>query len=233
MSRQATSWLIPDDRRSRPTRGPTMRPRACIEKTMPHQATPVLAVGVLAHEDGRDRVVATDTEPKDESGHHQPDEARSHGGGDGTDDHDDGHAEVDRLPSEHVGDAAEEQRTEEGAEDGGARDPTGLEGAEVPLGGDDGGHRPDDEQVVGVGEEPDPRDHHRPPVELAPRGLVQQVAHRRWTAPVHAVGRARAARRHRLDTVAERCGQKVIPRQTLCEQIGNFPVLSAKTPRRG
>ena len=32
---QATSWLIPDVSRRRPTSGPTMRPSACMEKTIP------------------------------------------------------------------------------------------------------------------------------------------------------------------------------------------------------
>ena len=35
MTRQAVSWLMPDVRRSRPTSGPTMRPTACMEKTIP------------------------------------------------------------------------------------------------------------------------------------------------------------------------------------------------------
>ncbi len=35
MSRHAMLWLIPDERSTRPTSGPTISPRACMENTMP------------------------------------------------------------------------------------------------------------------------------------------------------------------------------------------------------
>ena len=56
--------------------------------------------------------------------------------------------------------------------------PTGLGGGQVPLGLDQGRHRGDHEQVVGVGEEAHPRDEHGPMVEPAGRGLVEEVADR-------------------------------------------------------
>ena len=82
---------------------------------------------------------------------------------------------VDPLAAEHVGDPSEDERAEEGPQDGGAGHPTGLERAQVPLGGHDGRHGADDEQVVGVGEEADPGHHDGAAVELAPGSLVQEV----------------------------------------------------------
>ena len=51
-----------------------------------------------------------------------------------------------------------------------------CERAEVPLGRDEGGHRADDEQVVGIGEEADPGDDHRAAVEPA-RGCLVRGGH--------------------------------------------------------
>ena len=52
---------------------------------------------------------------------------------DRAEDHDDGDGDVDLLATEHVGQAPEGEGADEGAQDGGAGDPTGLEGAQVPL----------------------------------------------------------------------------------------------------
>src|SRR5207245_846396 len=45
---------------------------------------------------------------------------------------------------------------------------------QVPLLRDQRGGDPDDEQVIGIGEEPHPRHQHRPQVEPAQRGLIQR-----------------------------------------------------------
>ena len=60
------------------------------------------------------------------------------------------------LAPEHVGDPTEDEGAEERPQDGGTGYPTGLKRAQMPLGGHDGGHDADDEQVVGIGEESDP-----------------------------------------------------------------------------
>jgi hypothetical protein len=48
-----------------------------------------------------------------------------------------------------------------------------LPGIEVPVQLDQRGRDPDDEQVVGVGEEPHPRDQDRAQVESAQRSVVE------------------------------------------------------------
>ena len=80
---------------------------------------------------------------------------RSKGGGDRPEDHDHGHRDIDLLSTDHIRNAAKGERTDKGAENGGSRDPTGLERAEVPLDGHESGRRADDKQVIGVGEEAD------------------------------------------------------------------------------
>ena len=93
-------------------------------------------------------------------------------------DHDHRDSDVDLLAADDVGQAPEGKSPDKGAQDGRSGDPTGLERAEVPLDGNQGGHRADDEEVVGVGEEPDPRNDHRTAVKLARRSLVQQIGDR-------------------------------------------------------
>lgn len=102
-------------------------------------------------------------------------ETGSERGGERSQDHDDADGDVDLFPTQHVGQAPEGERAEEGTEDGGTGDPAGLQGAQVPLGGDQGGHCADHEEVVGVGEEADSRDEDRPAMEFAVRRLVQEV----------------------------------------------------------
>ena len=155
------------------------------------QSTAVLSVRVLAHEHRGDRVVPADAESKDEAGNHQPEESRSEGGGKCTDDHDGGDHRVDPFAAEDVSDPTEDEGAEECTEDGRSGHPARLERAQVPLNGDDGGDRADDEEVIGVGEEPDTRHEHCATVEFAPRGIVEKIADRRRPGSGHSVARPR------------------------------------------
>ena len=96
MSRQVSSWLIPEESNTSPTSGPTIRPRACMENTMPTRRPRSFAVRVLAHEHGRDRIVAADAEAEHEAAITSQ-MNRGQGRGQGADDHDHRHDQVDPL----------------------------------------------------------------------------------------------------------------------------------------
>ncbi len=113
--------------------------------------------------------------PKNEPGDHQEEEVGGQGRGDRPNDHDHGDRDVDLLPTDHVRDAAEDESANERAENGCTGDPTRLQRAQMPLDRHEGGHGPDDEQVVGVGEESDARDDDGASMELAGWGLVQEI----------------------------------------------------------
>ena len=98
--------------------GPDDQPECLHRENEANQLAPVQAVGVLAHEDRRDGVVTTDSEAEKESGSNQPDESGCHGGEQGANDHQDGHDCVDPLTTQDVGEATEQQRPEEGSQDG-------------------------------------------------------------------------------------------------------------------
>ena len=100
------------------------------------------------------------------------------GGGDRSEDHDHRHGDVDLLAADDVGDAPEGEGTDEGAQDRRSGDPTGLERAEVPLHRHQGRRRADDEEVVGIGEEPDARNDDGAAMKLARRSFVQEVGDR-------------------------------------------------------
>ena len=134
-----------------------------------------MAVGVLAHEHGRHGIVATDAKAQNEPGDHQEEEVGGQGRGNRPDDHDHSDRDVDLLPTDHVRDATEDEGADESAENGCTGDPTRLQRAQVPLHRHECGHGPDDEQVVGIGEEPDTRDDDGASMELAGWGLVQEI----------------------------------------------------------
>ena len=170
------SGRSPKTSRTRPTSGPDDEPESLHREDQADQPPSVVAVGVLAHQDGRDRVVAPDAEAEHEAGDDQPHEARSERRGEGADDHDDGDHDVHPLAAEQVGDPSEDQCPDEGAQDRRSRHPARLGGVEVPLGRHERGHRADDEEVVGVGEEPHARHQNRPMVETADGRVVQEAS---------------------------------------------------------
>jgi hypothetical protein len=88
--------------------------------------------------------------------------------------HDRRYYPVHVLAAEQVGDPPEQAGAEEcGAQHGGVQQRK-FAGTQVPLQRDQRRGDPDDEQVVGVGEEPHPRHQHRPQVEPAQRRLIER-----------------------------------------------------------
>ena len=140
----------------------------------PDQLAAVLPVRVLADHDRADRVVAADTEPEQET---EPDQHRERPGqrrAQRPGDHEHGDQPVHPLAADHVRVPAEHHRAQERGRQHRAVEHGQLPRAQVPVLGDQRRGDPDDEQVVGVGEEPHPRCHHRPQVEPAQRGLIQR-----------------------------------------------------------
>jgi hypothetical protein len=128
--------------------------------------------GVFAHDDGGDGVVAADADAEDEAEADKPPDIGGEGAADGAGGEDEDFDAVDALAAHHVGDAAEEQRTEGGGEEGGGFDEALFEFAGVPDRLQHGHDDADDEEVVGVGEEAHAGDEHDLPVHGGGFGFV-------------------------------------------------------------
>ena len=169
---------IPEDNSKRAMSGPTIRPNACMENTRPTSATPVLAVGVLAHEHRRDGIVAANAQAEHQSSDYQEDEVWGEGGGNRPEDHDHGHGDVDLLAADHVGNTSKSEGANESAQDRRPGDPAGLERAEMPLHRHQSGRRADNEEVIGIGEEADTRNDDGAAVKFARWSFVQKIGDR-------------------------------------------------------
>ena len=141
----------------------------------PDELPAVPAVGVLTHQHRADGVVTTDAEAQHEAEDDQHPEGRGQRRAQRTDDHDRRDQPVHPLTAEEVGDPAEHERAQEGRGQHGAVQQGQLAGIQVPLLLDQCGGDPDDEQVVGIGEEPHAGDQHRPEMKSADRRLIQGI----------------------------------------------------------
>jgi hypothetical protein len=121
-----------------------------------------------------DRVVAADAEPEQEPEPDQHPEGPGQRRADRPDDHDRRDQPVHPLAADHVRVAPEHQRAAERGGQHRAVQHGQVRRAELPVLRDQRRGDPDDEQVVGVGEEAHPGGQHRPHVGPAKRRLVQR-----------------------------------------------------------
>src|ERR1022692_1473957 len=140
----------------------------------PDQLAAVLTVGVLAHQHGADRVIAAHTEAEQEAERDQYPVRRRQRGSKGPDHHDRRDQPVHAFAAEQVGESAEHEGTEESRRQHRAVQQREPAGTEIPFLLDQGRSDPDDEQVIGVGEEAHPGHQHRPQMESAQLCLVER-----------------------------------------------------------
>jgi hypothetical protein len=140
----------------------------------PDQFAPVLAVGVLGHDDGAYRVVAADAEPEQEAEADQDPVGRRDSGSQRRHHHDRRYQPVHVLPADQVGDSPEDEGTKAGsAEHRGVQQRQPVR-AELPLQADQRRGDPDDEQIVRIGEKTHPGHHDGAEMEPAERRLIQR-----------------------------------------------------------
>jgi hypothetical protein len=120
-----------------------------------------------------DRVVTADAEPEHEAERDQYPERRRQRRPNGPSDRDRCDQPVHVLAADQVGEPPENERADERGEQHRGVEQREMPRAQVPVLGDQRRGNPDDEQVIGVGEEPHPRRQHRPQVDPAQRCLVQ------------------------------------------------------------
>ena len=174
MTRQVTSSLAPSAEQGQRDQRPDDEPERLGAEHHPDQLAAVLAVGVLAHQHRADRVVAADAEAEHETEHDQHPERWRQRRPQRAHDHDRRDHPVHALAAGQVGEPAEHERAEERRRQHRAVEQGKPARTQVPFLGDQRGGDPDDEQVVGVGEEPHPRHQHRAQMEPAQRRLIQR-----------------------------------------------------------
>ena len=140
----------------------------------PDQLAAVLPVGVLAHQHRADRIVTADAEAEQEAERDQHPVRGRQRRPQRAHDHDRGDHPVHALTAGHIGEAPEHERAEEGGGQHRAVEQGEPARTQVPLRGDQRGGDPDDEQVVGVGEKPHPRNDHRAQMKSAQRRLIER-----------------------------------------------------------